>query len=77
MGLIIKIHRADNSLERVIVKEGCVDVIFHKGAGHKPFMRFNKDEKSDVDFEGRVELYSDTGTHLGTTHSDHVKGAGR
>ena len=78
MGLIIKIHRQDSSLERVIVKEGYVDITFHKGIGHKPFIRFAGDERTDVAFEGRVELYSETGAHLGSTSPENqLKGNGR
>ena len=64
MGLIIKVLRTDGTLERVISKTGDVDVTFHKGSGHKPFMRFNNDPATDVDYSGTVAVFSEMGARL-------------
>jgi hypothetical protein len=77
MGLIIKIHLADGTLERVITKGGDVDVTFHKGGGHKPFIRFNKDPATDVDFSGQVSLFTEMGAHLETISEHQLKLMGR
>lgn len=66
MGLIIKIHRADGTLDRVISREGNVDVMFYKGIGHKSFMRFDKNDQTDVDFDGPVSVFTEMGAHLET-----------
>lgn len=73
MGLVIKIHRADGTLERVISKTGDVDVTFHKGGGHKPFIRFNKDTATDVDFDGEVSVFNEYGTHLETISGQQLR----
>jgi len=67
MGLIIKIHRAEGALEQIITKSGDVSVVFYNLEASNPFMRFNKDGQTDVHFTGRVELYTESGVHLGTT----------
>lgn len=70
MGLIIKVLRQDGTLERVIAKGGDVEVTFNKGNGNKPFMRFNKDPSTDIDFNGSVSVFTDMGAPLETI-TDH------
>lgn len=74
MGLIIKIHRADGALEQVITKSGDVSVVFYNLEAGNPFMRFDKNDRTDVHFTGRVELYTESGVHLGTTKPKTLEG---